>query len=549
MANLLGLNRINIQIPNAGTINVVAGATVTIYGTMSDGSAAVTKDGIVSVGAVKPTIYADRNKNTVKSNPIISDSQGLVEFYVDATEVHIQVVTPSGISYGIPWFPIAAPDTSDVVEIKAFGAKGDGVTDDAAAIMAAHNALPATGGEIKLGRGQFLHKSQLLFTKRVVLRGESSLEDHTATPASCFLKHSSVNGTGVVFTGAASLVENMVFKGMGGNTGDGIQLKANGIQVKSCAVMGMGGVGVRVGDDGDGNFNSWVLIGVTSRGNGGDGFYIHSDTALIGGLFDANAGTCIGCNANLNGGHGFHLGNTAYGVYVGGLSESNTGWGWYLEQRAQNNLFLGGDTEGNTAGGHTITNVLCVDNIFIHAVNNQTFVDIPNARTIRYDKVVGNMPHGLGEIFTNGGITGHNPGLSGSNQQYMSLWDAAAERIRMGWTNNPPTTGLVPAQILADANTLYIASRDTAAAKIKLMAQTALAFYILLDPQNSKVEITESLIMTGAHGGMIQFPKMTAPSNGPANTGRLFLRDNGSGKMQLCVIFPSGAFQQIALEL
>lgn len=56
----------------------------------------------------------------------------------------------------------------------------------------------------------------------------------------------------------------------------------------------------------------------------------------------------------------------------------------------------------------------------------------------------------------------------------------------------------------------------------------------------------------GTHGAVtaisLQLPEITAPENGPANTGRLFVRDNGSGKSQLCVIFASGAIQVLATE-
>lgn len=40
----------------------------------------------------------------------------------------------------------------------------------------------------------------------------------------------------------------------------------------------------------------------------------------------------------------------------------------------------------------------------------------------------------------------------------------------------------------------------------------------------------------------------TAPGNGPANSARLYARDNGSGKTQLVVIFGSGAVQVLATE-
>ena len=49
-------------------------------------------------------------------------------------------------------------------------------------------------------------------------------------------------------------------------------------------------------------------------------------------------------------------------------------------------------------------------------------------------------------------------------------------------------------------------------------------------------------------GAAIQFTEMTAPSAGASNTARLFCRDNGSGKSQLCVIFATGAIQVVATE-
>lgn len=48
--------------------------------------------------------------------------------------------------------------------------------------------------------------------------------------------------------------------------------------------------------------------------------------------------------------------------------------------------------------------------------------------------------------------------------------------------------------------------------------------------------------------GAMEFAEMTAPAAGAANTARLFARDNGSGKTQLCVRFNSGAIQVLATE-
>jgi hypothetical protein len=45
-----------------------------------------------------------------------------------------------------------------------------------------------------------------------------------------------------------------------------------------------------------------------------------------------------------------------------------------------------------------------------------------------------------------------------------------------------------------------------------------------------------------------EFNEVSAPPNAPADRARMFVRDNGSGKTQLCVIFPTGAVQVIATE-
>jgi hypothetical protein len=50
------------------------------------------------------------------------------------------------------------------------------------------------------------------------------------------------------------------------------------------------------------------------------------------------------------------------------------------------------------------------------------------------------------------------------------------------------------------------------------------------------------------NGGAIQLPEMSEPSAPSANYGRLYVKDNGSGKSQACVRFASGASQCFATE-
>ena len=49
-------------------------------------------------------------------------------------------------------------------------------------------------------------------------------------------------------------------------------------------------------------------------------------------------------------------------------------------------------------------------------------------------------------------------------------------------------------------------------------------------------------------GQYVELTEMAAPAAPAANIGRLFVRDNGSGKTQLCVIFPTGAPQVLSTE-
>ena len=163
----------------------------------------------------------------------------------------------------------------------AFGAVGDGVVDDTAALQAWHDALPTNGGYLFLPPGQYLISATLNFTKRVIIFGSGSKDDHMATSTCAIVKKSSLNGTGIILSGRFSVLRNLDVIGQAGNGGDGIQMKSRSITLEYVSVMQCGGNGIRIGHSDSTNCNIWYLNHVACRANSGDGLYIHSDDASV----------------------------------------------------------------------------------------------------------------------------------------------------------------------------------------------------------------------------------------------------------------------------
>lgn len=69
-----------------------------------------------------------------------------------------------------------------------------------------------------------------------------------------------------------------------------------------------------------------------------------------------------------------------------------------------------------------------------------------------------------------------------------------------------------------------------------------------VNSRNIDFRPNDTLWMRLLGSGGMELYEQTAPSAGAANTARLFVRDNGAGKTQLCVIFNTGAIQVIATQ-
>jgi len=93
------------------------------------------------------------------------------------------------------------------------------------------------------------------------------------------------------------------------------------------------------------------------------------------------------------------------------------------------------------------------------------------------------------------------------------------------------------------------ASRANRAFKIS-GSGTWLRYMEVLNSAGTPVWLLETLSGTTRQyvSGFQEFEEITDPAAGSANRARLYIKDNGSGKSQLCVRFPTGAVQVLSTE-
>lgn len=278
----LPLTRLNVTRAEVGILRVVAGASVTIYDTMSDGSSPVLADGSVQVGALKTVLFADRGMVSTKANPVIADSQGLVEFYTRKSDVHIQVVALDGTMYGIPWY--AAPVVEDEISVLDF-----------VSVQAAIDATPI-GGTLKFPEWAGPYSpptaSPWVLNKGITLVGSGFGSNEAYIK---YFTTGGVNGhkNSSVFEVAANNITIEGFtisSGVGiteyDGTGDAIRFVSasnkviTNLKIRNCNILYAGRNAVRLAADS--SINSYVvgvlMYNVNAFGCGQDGYWLKSCT-------------------------------------------------------------------------------------------------------------------------------------------------------------------------------------------------------------------------------------------------------------------------------
>lgn len=195
-------------------------------------------------------------------------------------------------------------------DVMAFGAKGDGSTDDTAAIQAAINAVPGSGGgTVYFSCGQYKITSGLsTSTSNIALVGqESGYGDFQSVGAAAVEILVPTSVVGFTFNPSAAatifqgpLMRNINFRDTAGTATGGILIKrANNFVIENCTCTEFhAGYGMR--SDGTGNVNQYpqlnnfnatnCLIGLDCIASNG--------IRMIGGKIDANSNITSGVRAS-----------------------------------------------------------------------------------------------------------------------------------------------------------------------------------------------------------------------------------------------------------
>lgn len=246
---------------------------------------------------------------------------------------------------------------SEVVSVKDFGAVGDGVTDDTAAIKNALAAV-ANGGTVNLAPGKtYLISQTIVLTRPVNIYGGakenttllfSSSGAYLSAPWKCGMiaVHSSTAIPSNAGDARRSVLSGFTLRMQPGVTAMGGFIAATPVYLREVDAYGFSSDGFAVMAAGNasspiqGNANGTTFSNCISQSNGGSGFYLTGD--------DANACLFVGCRAPTNIGYGFYDNSLLGNTYVGCETDGNTGGGYFSTNGKPNrSSYLGCYSEGN----------------------------------------------------------------------------------------------------------------------------------------------------------------------------------------------------------
>lgn len=265
-----------------------------------------------------------------------------------------------------------------VFNVKAYGAKGDGTTDDTSAIQSALNAAPS-GGTVYMPAGIYITSAPLTVPPGVKFEGsirtlwfpsEGGTQNGVLAPAAKIMASASFSGAAVVQvvdkdTGGYSAASgNQTLSGItvdgsqlpGGNTVDGFRSYGSvmGVTMENCAVGNVGGHGFETAyhtgsGEGYGFLNEIDMSHCVFDNCGLDGVHIV-------GTADS---TFTACHSIAAGGNAWYVYDVGNSRFLGCKAEwSHIGWNVQWPNATGNiprQTFVGCSTDYNTTDGFYLT--------------------------------------------------------------------------------------------------------------------------------------------------------------------------------------------------
>lgn len=327
--------------PSDGLWGVAAGAVVTFYDQSTGGTQYAD---LLDAGSMPiTTVTADE----YGALPRFFGPDGVEGMWADAggsTRAWIE-------AHNIGTDEAAAGSVRDWLNVRDFGAIGDNLTDDTAAIQSALAAAPM-GGIVYLPAGAYRTNEPLTIPPAVTLQGTHTnlMTVPNLTDPPCYIKPlATFEGAAVIelvdaATGGYSTISaehrilNVMIDGRdlpNGSGIDGLQAKGNiqNVGLRDFTVRQVSGNGIYCGENEGINPYSWRLHRVMLDNNRGHGLSVQVMTDLtmidcqaIGNsangfnIINAANSQAVACRAEWNGNHGYHLtGDWAVGTGSGGM--------------------------------------------------------------------------------------------------------------------------------------------------------------------------------------------------------------------------------------
>lgn len=218
-------------------------------------------------------------------------------------------------------------DSEVFVSVKRYGAKGDGVTDDTAAIRAAVESL-ANGGTVYVPNGVYIVSDDIEIPSNITVKGDtSSTIQKAATDSSDYSIFKANGSENVTFENLEIIGDRYTHTGTAGEWGMGISLTGTAnATVKYCRIIGCWGDGVYIGSNGSQGCENVMIEGCNiddNRRNGVsvinvDGLHVSSSVIRNTNGTAPEFGICFECN---------NTGETVKNAIISGCRFANNKYG------------------------------------------------------------------------------------------------------------------------------------------------------------------------------------------------------------------------------